>query len=287
VRPILTNEMQHQEYLELLNTALDTERDGPSPIFDYVAPNKRYKSTNLGDLVKYGSSFSHNIYHFDVDPETFRTTHVEFASPYVTAHLGRVLFERLRRNYHETLDDNTKTASEIGFAYENFVIGSFTTLPHNEIIRGTTFGTVDTVKEFGRPGTLHYSQKGTIGELNKVIKAVFDHYKNERMVIKPAERFTALDFVVVDNTLAKTRVSLYQITRNIKKQIVPSHMKELDFLLENKNFDVHFYLVTDRKELTKISWEGAKDHVDIVKKWKDCMEVVRYDGSSEDAPDEQ
>merc|ERR1712137_471579 len=113
----------------------------------------------------------------------------------------------------------------------------------------------------------------------KSINDVLKHCKNERKVIQPAERFPALDFVVVDNTLAKTRVSLYQITRNKEKRIVPSHMEEFDFLLENKNLDVHFYLVTDRKELTEIAWEGAKGHGDVVKRWEERMEVVRYAGS--------
>merc|ERR1712173_407695 len=67
------------------------------------------------------------------------------------------------------------------------------------------------------------------------------------------------------------------ITRNKDKTIVPSSVKQFDFLL--KNVDVHFYLVTDRKELTKIAWEGASKHPDVVNKWKERMTVVYYDGS--------
>ena len=52
-----------------------------------IRKDGKYKTPDIGDE---GPKFSHKIYHFVVDPETFKTTHVKFASPHVTQMLGNI-----------------------------------------------------------------------------------------------------------------------------------------------------------------------------------------------------
>ena len=62
------------------------QRKSPSPIIDDLAKDGKVKTPDIGDE---GSKLiSHKIYHFVVDTETFKTTHVEFASPFVKQMLG-------------------------------------------------------------------------------------------------------------------------------------------------------------------------------------------------------
>ena len=87
IRGVLTSQLVHDFYLKSLNIDIESETEKPNTVVNNIAKDGKYKTSDIGAK---GSEFPHKIYHFVVDTETFKTTHVEFASPFVKQMLGNI-----------------------------------------------------------------------------------------------------------------------------------------------------------------------------------------------------
>lgn len=192
--------------MDTLNGALLKEKNYPSPILNSVAPLMKYKTSILG--CRNDNFHTHVIYHYDVDENSFLTTHVKFASPYVTQWyaktFGNQLVKDLRKKYLDVEDDPYQRQSEKVFAYEEFVIGCFIYSKYLSNICGKIVverGETNDDEElacFGRSGMRLWSKQSSANGMKEEIEEVLEHYPNHCIVIQPAEKISALDFIVVD-----------------------------------------------------------------------------------------
>ena len=90
IKGVLTSQKAHDAYVKSLNRSIDLQKNIPNTVIDYIAKDEKYRSLDIGSE---GPKFPHNIYHFTVDPESFLTTHVNFASPYVSKMFGHLLLK--------------------------------------------------------------------------------------------------------------------------------------------------------------------------------------------------
>ena len=82
-----------------------------------IAKGGKYKTSDIGAK---GPEFPHNIYHFVVDPETFETTHVKFASPHVKQMLGNIALTKSHEKCKEILKSNVSN-QEKGLIFKEFI----------------------------------------------------------------------------------------------------------------------------------------------------------------------
>lgn len=121
--------------------------------------------------------------------------------------------------------------------------------------------------------------------MKEEIEEVLEHYPNHCIVIQPAEKFSALDFIVVDTTKESPKISLFQITLAQDNVISPSNLDEFSFLLSNessnyyKDAEMCFYLLTSRKGLNAISWKDKEknENLPVIEKWNHRMNIVQFD----------
>ena len=253
-----------------LKVALAGEKSKPSPIFNEVYPVTKYVASDIGGEEKYQRGYPHKIYHFDIDESgNFKTIHVKFASEFVRESLGETRLKQLHNRYKKFTfgtDSNNKTPSEKGFVYEDFVIGAFIyAIPGSQIHESLKVeekdekGRYKMGRVFGISGTVYDGTPHKSSGMIKAIKAISkkEFYSNKSTIILPVQGFKCLDFVVVDRSETKTKVSLFQITIDKSKKISPFDVNEYSTLLDQP-LDVSFYLITQNPELKKISWEGLK-----------------------------
>ena len=106
IRGVLTSELNANEYFESVQSALDTEKKNPNNMMLDVDVAGEVKTKDIGDK----GVFSHLIYHFEIDPTTFGTTKVVFASKWISSNLGKIRLEKLRSAYDQV--KRTETISK-------------------------------------------------------------------------------------------------------------------------------------------------------------------------------
>ena len=90
IKGVLTSQKAHDAYVKSLNRSIDLQKNIPNTVINYIAKDGKLRISDIGSR---GPKFPHNIYHFTVDPESFLTTHVNFASPYVSKMFGHLLLK--------------------------------------------------------------------------------------------------------------------------------------------------------------------------------------------------
>ena len=90
IKSVLTSQEVHNAYVKSLNRSIDLQKNIPNTVINTIAKDGKRFSSDIG---REGPKFPHNIYHFTVDPESFLTTHVNFASPYVSKMFGHLLLK--------------------------------------------------------------------------------------------------------------------------------------------------------------------------------------------------
>ena len=267
-----------------LKVALAGENTKRSPIFNEIYPVTKYVAADIGGGEKYQRGYPHKIYHFDIDESgDFSTTHVKFASEFVRKSLGEVRLKQLQERYKEVFGSGCKeTPSEQVFIYEDFVIGAFIyAIPGSQIHESLKVeekdeqGNYKLGRVFGISGTLYDGTPHKSSGMIKAIKAISknDYYSKKTTIIRPIQAFKCLDFVVVDRSETKTKISLFQVTKDKSKKISPFDLDEYSTLMKDTSVDVYFYLISQTSELKRISWEGLntdkKDEQDDKKEKKE------------------
>ena len=225
IRGVLTSDQVHEHYTQDLIGSLSGEKTEPSPIFQQVRPVTKYITPDIGDAARNQRGYPHNIYHFNMDERgSFSTMYVKFASEFVRESLGKARLKQLQNVYIYP----EKTFSDKEFIYEDFVIGEFVySVPGSQIHESLKVeendeqGNYKLGPVFGRSGTLYDTTPYQSSEMIKAIEVISknDYYSKKSTIIRPVQEFKCLDFVVVDRSESKTKVSLFQISKNKTKQI--------------------------------------------------------------------
>ena len=277
IRGVLTTQIVHDFYLQSLNTDIESETNKPNPVINNnIAKGGKYKTSDIGAK---GPEFPHNIYHFVVDPETFETTHVKFASPHVKQMLGNIALTKSHEKCKENLKSNVSN-QEKGFVYEEFIKNCFK-LSVESLIYGESNGERSII---GKSATMHYSRKQNATTLIKAIKDVLQYNRfNEIRIFDLAEGFKCLDFVTVDTSDGKKLVTLYQVAMSNDKIISPIDIEEYAPLLKVKDVTTKFILITSCKDYSTIKWKGSTDDTNksIIQKWSPNMSVAFVDPHQE------
>ena len=116
VRGIFCSDNSAEEYFEKVKEAVDLEIRAPNSMILDVDVEYGLQTKDIGAQ----NPFSHKIYHFEVDPNTFKTQKVIFASEWVRNNLDK---EKLQNEY--VTQKEGKTGSVKGGLYEHFVYTSW------------------------------------------------------------------------------------------------------------------------------------------------------------------
>ncbi len=98
IRGVLTSEQIANAYFQSVKSALDSEKKHPNDMMLDVDVANGIITKDIGDI----GVFSHRIYHFELDPTTFTTTKVIFASNWIKTNLTSTRLDLFQSKYEQT-----------------------------------------------------------------------------------------------------------------------------------------------------------------------------------------
>jgi hypothetical protein len=254
IRGVLTSELKANEYFESVQSALDSEKENPNDMMIKVDVAGGIKTKDIGDK----GIFSHRIYHFEVDPTTFTTTKVMFASKWISSFLGEIRLGKLRSKYEQVKRTPYISKSALGNAYEQYVFHSWCYSGDMNLKLKTYDENGNAKEEYFKCGTIRKDAPliTTAVQFCAYVNELHSNLRTEGSVtiIKPtSERFPAIDFGVYNHS--EKHLLLVQITINKDKRLSMDTLAEFDPVFSISGLVVEQLIVTECDKLREVKWQ--------------------------------